>query len=277
MSKLAVQLYTVREEAGKDFIGTLEKIAALGYEGVEFAGFFDIPANVLKNQLDRLGLTPVGSHTSIEQLVDHLDEVITYNKTIGNSNIVCPWSEVKDEESLELLVAQLKKVVQRLQDEDMILLYHNHDHEFKKIGENYLLDLLFEKCEGLYAEVVSQTGLLEQLQREYRVNVCGPSTMAALLNSLQMGFQSVAIQKHADEIQKVLSAVKTEFETYQTQLEKARSQVQKAEKALDTILTTRTNVMSRKLRTVTALENLDEAQKTLGISGVVNNEDEDEK
>ena len=153
MSKLAVQLYTVREEAGKDFIGTLEKIAALGYEGVEFAGFFDIPANVLKNQLDRLGLTPVGSHTSIEQLVDHLDEVITYNKTIGNSNIVCPWSEVKDEESLELLVAQLKKVVQRLQDEDMILLYHNHDHEFKKIGENYLLDLLFEKCEGLYAEV----------------------------------------------------------------------------------------------------------------------------
>lgn len=77
MNKLAVQLYTVREEAGKDFIGTLEKVAALGYEGVEFAGFFDIPANVLKYQLDRLGLTPVGSHTPLEQLVDHLDEVIT--------------------------------------------------------------------------------------------------------------------------------------------------------------------------------------------------------
>ena len=75
----------------------------------------------------------------------------------------------------------------------------------------------------------------------------------------------------------MLSAVKTEFETYKGQLEKARSQVQKAEKALDTILTTRTNVMSRKLRTVTALENLDEAQKTLGISGVVNDEGKDEE
>ena len=156
--------------------------------------------------------------------------------------------------------------------------------EAKDISSKYIAPpettnfaILFLPFEGLYAEVVSQTGLLEQLQREYRVNVCGPSTMAALLNSLQMGFQSVAIQKHADEIQKVLSAVKTEFETYQAQLEKARSQVQKAEKALDTILTTRTNVMSRKLRTVTALENLDEAQKTLGISGVVNDEDEDEK
>ncbi|MBU3812094.1 MAG: sugar phosphate isomerase/epimerase [Candidatus Niameybacter stercoravium] len=153
MSKLAVQLYTVREEAGKDFIGTLEKVAALGYEGVEFAGFFDTPANILKDQLDRLGLVPVGSHTPLEQLVDHLDEVITYNKTIGNPYIVCPWSEVKDEESLGVLAAQLQKVVQRLQDEGMMLLYHNHDHEFKKIGENYLLDLLFEKCEGLYAQI----------------------------------------------------------------------------------------------------------------------------
>ena len=153
MSKLAVQLYTVREEAGKDFIGTLEKVAALGYEGVEFAGFFDTPANILKDQLDRLGLVPVGSHTPLEQGVDHLDEVITYNKTIGNPYIVCPWSEVKDEESLGVLAAQLQKVVQRLQDEGMMLLYHNHDHEFKKIGENYLLDLLFEKCEGLYAQI----------------------------------------------------------------------------------------------------------------------------
>ena len=153
MNKLAVQLYTVREEAGRNFIGTLEKVAALGYEGVEFAGFFDAPANVLKDQLDRLGLIPVGSHTPLEQLVDHLDEVITYNKTIGNPYIVCPWSGVKDEESLGVLAAQLQKVVQRLQDEGMMLIYHNHDHEFKKIGENYLLDLLFEKCEGLYAEI----------------------------------------------------------------------------------------------------------------------------
>ena len=129
--------------------------------------------------------------------------------------------------------------------------------------------ILFLPFEGLYAEVVSQTGLLEQLQREYRVNVCGPSTMAALLNSLQMGFQSVAIQKHADEIQRVLSAVKTEFETYKGQLEKARKQIQTAGGTLDKILTTRTNAIDRKLRMVTALESLDDAQKILDLNGTV--------
>ena len=137
--------------------------------------------------------------------------------------------------------------------------------------------ILFLPFEGLYAEVVSQTGLLEQLQREYRVNVCGPSTMAALLNSLQMGFQSVAIQKHADEIQKVLSAVKTEFETYQAQLEKAQKQIRTAETTIDKILTTRTKAMNRKLRGVTALESLEDAQSTLGlVEGSVEDQEDDE-
>ena len=136
--------------------------------------------------------------------------------------------------------------------------------------------ILFLPFEGLYAEVVSQTGLLEQLQREYRVNVCGPSTMAALLNSLQMGFQSVAIQKHADEIQKVLSAVKTEFETYQAQLEKAQKQIRTAETTIDKILTTRTKAMNRKLRGVTALESLEDAQSTLGlVEGSVEDQDDE--
>lgn len=137
--------------------------------------------------------------------------------------------------------------------------------------------ILFLPFEGLYAEVVSQVGLLEQLQREYRVNVCGPSTMAALLNSLQMGFQSVAIQKHADEIQKVLSAVKTEFETYQAQLEKAQKQIRTAETTIDKILTTRTKAMNRKLRAVTALESLEDAQSALGlVEGTAEDQEDDE-
>ena len=156
--------------------------------------------------------------------------------------------------------------------------------EAKDISSKYLAPpettnfaILFLPFEGLYAEVVSQTGLLEQLQREYRVNVCGPSTMAALLNSLQMGFQSVAIQKHADEIQKVLSAVKTEFETYQAQLEKAQKQIRTAETTIDKILTTRTKAINRKLRGVTALESLEDAQSTLGlVEGSVEDQEDDE-
>ena len=156
--------------------------------------------------------------------------------------------------------------------------------EAKDISSKYIAPpettnfaILFLPFEGLYAEVVSQVGLLEQLQREYRVNVCGPSTMAALLNSLQMGFQSVAIQKHADEIQKVLSAVKTEFETYQVQLEKAQKQIRTAETTIDKILTTRTKAMNRKLRAVTALESLEDAQSALGlVEGSVEDQEDDE-
>lgn len=153
MSKLAVQLYTVREEASKDFVGTLEKVAALGYEGVEFAGFFDMPPQVLKEHLERLSLSAVGSHTSIEDLTDRLEEIIAYNKTIGNTHIVCPWSEVKDTASLEVVASQLQKVADRLKEEGMMLLYHNHDHEFKQIEDSYLLDQLFERCKDLQAEI----------------------------------------------------------------------------------------------------------------------------
>ena len=91
-------------------------------------------------------------------------------------------------------------------------------NEAKDIHEKYVAPpattpfaVLFLPFEGLYAEVVNRTGLVERIQREWHVSVAGPSTMAALLNALQMGFQTVAIQKRADEIQKVLAAVKAEL------------------------------------------------------------------
>lgn len=153
MSKLAVQLYTVREEASRDFIGTLEKVAQLGYEGVEFAGFFGTTAKVLKVHLERLGLTAVGSHTSLEDLTDRLEEVIAYNKVIGNKYIICPWSDIKDKESLETVADTLRKAAHTLIAHDMMLLYHNHDHEFKEIEGSYILNQLFETCKGLGAEI----------------------------------------------------------------------------------------------------------------------------
>lgn len=113
--------------------------------------------------------------------------------------------------------------------------------------------ILFLPFEGLYAEVVNRPGLLERLQREYRVNVAGPSTMAALLNSLQMGFQTVAIQRRADEIQRVLAVVKTEFGKYQAELIRAQRQLGTATKTIDSLVGTRTRVMERRLREATEL------------------------
>lgn len=114
--------------------------------------------------------------------------------------------------------------------------------------------IMFLPFEGLYAEVVDRPGLIEALQRDYRVAVAGPSTMAVILNSLQMSYQTFAFQKRADEIQRVLAAVKAEFPRYQAELRRALKQIETAGKTVDGIINTRTNVIERKLRDVTALD-----------------------
>lgn len=144
--------------------------------------------------------------------------------------------------------------------------------EAKDISSKYLsvpattnFAILFLPFEGLYAEVVDRPGLIETLQRDYQVSVAGPSTMAVILNSLQMSYQTFAFQKRADEIQRVLAAVKAEFPKYQAELRRALKQIETAGKTVDGIINTRTNVIERKLRSVTAIEDQDEAATLLGI------------
>lgn len=144
--------------------------------------------------------------------------------------------------------------------------------EAKDISSKYLsvpattnFAILFLPFEGLYAEVVDRPGLIESLQRDYQVSVAGPSTMAVILNSLQMSYQTFAFQKRADEIQRVLAAVKAEFPKYQAELRRALKQIETAGRTVDGIINTRTNVIERKLRSVTALEDQDQAEGVLGI------------
>lgn len=112
--------------------------------------------------------------------------------------------------------------------------------------------VMFLPTEGLYAEAV-RLGMIETLQRDYRVNVAGPSTMAALLNSLQMGFKSVAIQKRSGEVWKVLGAVKAEFSKFANSLQKTRDRLKLADKELDELIGRRTRVINRSLERVTAM------------------------
>lgn len=144
--------------------------------------------------------------------------------------------------------------------------------EAKDIYEKYIsvpattnFGIMFLPFEGLYAEVVNRPGLIESLQRDFHVSVAGPSTMAALLNSLQMCYQTLALQKRADEIAEILSAVKAEFPKYQQELDKALKQINTASKTVEGIINTRTNVIERKLRNVATLEDPEEAQRLLGI------------
>lgn len=124
----------------------------------------------------------------------------------------------------------------------------------KYIEPPYTTDfgIMFLPFEGLYAEVVRR-GMLETLQREYKVNIAGPTTMAALLNSLQMGFKTLAIQKHSGEVWEVLGAVKTEFGNFSKVLESARKRLRLADEDLEKLVGTRTRAIERKLRGVESL------------------------
>ena len=116
--------------------------------------------------------------------------------------------------------------------------------------------IMFLPAEGLYAEVVSR-GMVELLQRDYQVNVAGPSTMAALLNSLQMGFRTLAIQKRSGEVWQVLGNVKAEFDTFGKALAQAQTRIEQAGNELEKLVGVRTRQIQRQLRGVTALPEFD--------------------
>jgi DNA recombination protein RmuC len=113
--------------------------------------------------------------------------------------------------------------------------------------------IMFLPFEGLYCEVVNR-GLVELLQRKYKVNVAGPSTMAALLNSLQMGFKTLAVQKRSAEVWKVLDQVKTEFETFNSVLVKTQQRINQANDELDKLVGVRTRQIQRKLSSIQKIE-----------------------
>lgn len=135
----------------------------------------------------------------------------------------------------------------------------------KYIAVPYTTDfaVMFLPFEGLYAEVV-RNGMIEMLQRKYRVTIAGPTTMAALLNSLQMGFNTLAIEKRSNEVWKLLASVRSEFDTFADVLQSTQHRLNQANADLDRLVGVRTRQIQRKLRNVsemgneTELENIDE-------------------
>lgn len=149
-------------------------------------------------------------------------------------------------------------------------LYNVLRQEAKDIHDKYIevpyttnFGILFLPFEGLYAEVVSG-GVTETLQRDYQITVAGPSTMAALLNALQMGFRTLAIQKRSGEVWTVLGAVKTEFEKFGTGLAQMQRHLNQTGSDLEELIGTRSRAITRKLESVQQLED-DTAREILGI------------
>jgi DNA recombination protein RmuC len=141
--------------------------------------------------------------------------------------------------------------------------------EAKKIAEKYLspplttdFAILFLPTEGLYAEVIRRPGLADDLQRLHRVTIAGPSTLSAFVNSLQMGFRTLALEKRSSEVWQVLGAVKTEFGKFGDVLAATKTTLERAAKNID-MAETRSRQMARKLKSVEALPS-DAAQRLLG-------------
>lgn len=135
--------------------------------------------------------------------------------------------------------------------------------------------ILFLPFESIYAEVVRRSALLEELQRDYKVIITGPTTLAAILNSLQMGFRTLAIQKHSGEVWTILGAVKKEFEKVGGMLEKAQKNLQTASGQIEEVLGTRTRAIQRKLKDVDTLSDR-EARAILPEIGSLPPEEEEE-
>lgn len=152
--------------------------------------------------------------------------------------------------------------------------------EAKDISEKYIsvpattnFALMFLPFEGLYAEVVQQPELIETLQRDYSVTIAGPSTIMALLNSLQMSYQTIAIQRQTNDILRVLQEVKGEMPKYQSCLMKARKQINTVGNTLDKLINARTNAIERKLKDISLPKQLPGAHEHLQKVEAAENEE----
>lgn len=152
--------------------------------------------------------------------------------------------EAYDEGHPERINAAAKELVKRIK-------HFARDIHTKYVEAPYTTDfaIMFLPFEGLYAEVVNR-GLVETLQREYKINIAGPSTMAAMLNSLQMGFRTLALEKRSGEVWELLGAVKTEFEKFDSVLESAQRKITAAGDELEKLVGVRTRAIERKLKDV---------------------------
>lgn len=149
-----------------------------------------------------------------------------------------------DEGNPELVASAVKELTRRIK-------LFAKDIRTKYVEVPYTTDfaIMFLPFEGLYAEVVNR-GLVETLQREYKVNIAGPSTMAAMLNALQMSFRTLALEKRSDEVWELLGSVKTEFEKFDAVLENVQKKLVMAENDLEKLIGARTRAIEKKLKDV---------------------------
>ncbi len=153
--KIALQLYTVRDQMEKDLAGTLKKVKEIGYDYVEPAGYYGKTAEEFKALLEEAGLTAVSTHFGIENLENDLEGSIAFHKTVGITYIAIPWmdrAKAPGGDKWEETRPKIEKFAKALKEQGMQLLYHNHDFEYELVDGRPALDLLFEAIPDLWPE-----------------------------------------------------------------------------------------------------------------------------
>lgn len=144
--RIGLQMYTLREETANDFTGVLKKVAELGYEGVEFAGYGGLEPNQLADLLQELNLIGISSHVGIDRLIHALDEEIEMNVAIGSKYVICPYLGEEQRNSEQAITETLKVFIEasrRFAEHGIQFGYHNHDFEFtEKLNNNLLFDTI---------------------------------------------------------------------------------------------------------------------------------------
>lgn len=152
---IALQMYSLREESEKDFLGTLTKVSEMGYDGIEFAGYGGLPAEELRKVLDGLGLKAASSHIPLAALEQELEEIMDYQHALGSKNIVCPYlpPERRTDEDYYKLIPILNKIGEKCFREGINFSYHNHDFELVQLDNGKTaLELLLEETNPLWVQ-----------------------------------------------------------------------------------------------------------------------------
>lgn len=146
---IGLQLYTIGEETRRDFIGTIRRVADVGYDGVEFAGYFDTPARVLKETLDDCGLRAAGTHLPVPVLRDDLPAQIEYSLAIGCPTLLCPAFRVEERSAafFERMADFFNKAASACRDSGLKFAYHIHGHEFVDLEGRSGMDILFDRTD----------------------------------------------------------------------------------------------------------------------------------
>lgn len=148
---VGLQLYSVREDLAADFEGTIKKVSAMGYEGVEFAGLYGYSPERIKEICEKYSLVPVSAHVSFEELMVDIDKIISDYKTIGCKFIVVSYMAPEyrpGAENFDEVIARINEIGTKLNENGFTLLYHNHDFEFVKINGEYGLDILYNSVDS---------------------------------------------------------------------------------------------------------------------------------